>query len=101
MRALLAHHAAEQRVEQLEFVLAAHERRLGWLALLASRRRGGQADGLERRHGLRLALQLQRLELAVLDRAARRAYGALADGDGPDLGGRLQTGGDVDGVADH
>ena len=87
--------------EQRGLVLAADQRR---------RRRGrresrcprpSSRDGLPRRHRLGLALQRQRLELLVLDRAAGQPVGDLADGDAARPRRRLQARGDVHRVADH
>ena len=51
--------------------------------------------------GSGLALQVQRLEVAVLDRGRRQPPGRGADGDRADPARRLQPGRHVDGVADH
>ena len=55
-----------------------------------------QPHGLPCRHRLGLALQRQRLELLVLDRAAGQPVGDPADGDAAGPGRGLQPRGDVD-----
>ena len=51
-------------------------------------------------HGLRLALELDRLGRTDLHRIAHELVGRAADDDLARRGGRLEPGGDVDGVAD-
>jgi hypothetical protein len=91
----------EDRLESGQLLLAAHQRGLARRRAAADRVLRHHRDGLPRRDGLGLALQLERLELLVLDRAARRAHGALADGDAPRPSRALQPGGDVDHVSHH
>ena len=84
---------------KLGLLLAADQRRLG--APGAAPRLGRGASRLPGRHGLRLALQRQRLEALVVDRLAGRPVGRLADRDAVGPPGGLEPRGDVDRVADH
>jgi hypothetical protein len=95
----LALHPVEDGLERGELLGPAEERRLAC--------RLDTSDGVLRRHchrlpgshRRRLALQLERLELLVVDGLARRPHGPLADGDASGPGGALEPGRDVDGVA--
>ena len=97
VRAALADDAVEQRLQHLRLVVAADQRRLR--AGRAGGAGDGDADRLPGGHRLRLALQLERLELLVLDRVAGEPVGDLADGDAARARRGLEPGGDVDRVA--
>ena len=97
MRPLLLHDPGEERREELRLVLAPDQRRRG--ASDPRRRLDLHAHGLPGRHGLRLALEFERLQLLVLDRAAGEPLGDRADGDAAGPGGRLEARRNVDGVA--
>ena len=100
VRALLAGDPAVQRLHQRQLVVAADQRGGGARADAAGRLGRHQADGLPRRDRLGLALQVQRVERAVLDLARSGPVGAPAHGDGARATRRLQPRGDVDRVAD-
>ena len=99
VRRALADDPLVERLERGELLLPADERRLARGRHAPHGVLGDQAHGLPRRHPLRLALQVERLELLVPDRGVRGAHGALADGDAARRGRALKPGGDVHGVA--
>ncbi len=101
LRRALAHDTLVERSERSQLVLAPDERRLARRTGAAQRVLGDQPLRLPGRHRLRLALELERLELAVVDRRVGGAHRALADRHAPGTGGALQTGRHVHRVADH
>ena len=88
---------SNSETSRLRLVVAADQRGRG--SRDPGRRRDGHPDRLPGGDRLGLALQLERLELVVLDRARGQPVGDLADGDAAGPGRRLQARGDVDGVA--
>jgi len=101
MRGAVAGDSRQQHLQGGELVLAPDERGLPVRAPGNAGVLLGQADHTPRRDRLGLALELERLERLVLDHAAGRPLGALADRDGPLAGARLQPRGDIDRVPDH
>ena len=95
----LAHDATVGRDQELELVLPSHQRGLAPGDASPGRLGGQQADGLPGRDRLGLALEVERADLAVVDRVAGGAIGALADGHRLGATGGLQARGHVDGVA--
>ena len=100
VRRALAHHALVEAVERSQLLAAPHERGLARRRHAADGVLRDEADRLPGGHALRLALQLERLELVVAHGRVRGAHGALADGHAAGPGGRLEPRGHVHGVAD-
>ena len=100
VRRALELHALEDRLERRQLLAAADERRLARGCRAAGGLLGAHGDRLPGGHGLGFALEVQRLQLVVVDRAGGVAHGALADGHAARAGGALQPGGDVHRVAD-
>ena len=97
---VIARDPCEQHLQGGELVLPSDQRGFAAQSASAAGALLQQADRLPGRHGLGLSLELERLELQVLDAAARCPPRALADGDRAWAGARLQARGDVDGVSD-
>src|SRR5271169_4954129 len=96
-----ASHPCGQHLQGGELIMTADERRLA----VGSADTAGvlleQAERAPAGDRVSLALQLERLELAILDHVARCPLRALADGDRARAGAGLQARGDIHGVADH
>ena len=85
-----------------QLAVAADERRLEARPLQRPLSSRDDAQRPPERHGLGLALELERAGVGVGDRSLGRAPGRLADEHGAGLGGRLDARGGVDEVAgDH
>ncbi len=97
----LADDAAVGGIELGELVVASHEARLARRGGPAHRLRREHSHGLPRRNGLGLPLELELADLAVFDRVAGGAHGALAHRDLSRPPRGLEAGGDVDRVPGH
>ncbi len=91
--------ALEDRLQRRQLLRAAHQRRLALGGAAADGLLRAHLDGLPGGDRLRLALELERVELLVAHRAARRTHGALAHGHAAGAGRALEPGCHVDGVA--
>ena len=89
--------AFERVAQRVELALPAYERGVGLREVDAVPR--ARLDRFPHPDRLRLALRLDRLGLAVVDRLTRRAVGRLADEDAVHRRRRLQARGGVDDVA--
>jgi hypothetical protein len=101
VRTPLAHHAPVERGDQSQLLAAADERRLAAAEHAPRRLRSHDAHGLPGIHAIGLALELERLERAVVNGVASGPVGALSHGHRPRATGRLEPRRHVHGVADH
>ena len=89
------------RLQGGQLVVPPDQRRLARRRRAPHRLLGGHAHGLPRRNGLRLALELERLECLVAHGGHGGSHRALANGHAAGPRRALQPGGHVHGVAGH